>query len=316
MDADRILWLVEDGDVADVVAALKRVDINIQNREGWSLLHQAVHSERVAIAEELIRRGIDVNLEDGMGQTPLHYAAARGSTVMATLILEHGGNLTIKDAYGNTPLWYAISYLRKSNDMAELFLRSGSASTIDEKNVADRSPLDAAYIDEDKKLVALLKKYRVKRPARRGASGRKSARGTPNTAAAEPREIPLGDDAFAVAKWMWQNLVPPAGQAKSVQGELLRAVEKLRWEAQTNGNGNWDKCFRAFVRYVQKTLCGDSGLSAKAKKCIREDLAVLGHPERPYLDDDFYDHLTEHIVEFCRLHPQIIPKPHDPKQFR
>jgi len=31
-----------------------------------------------------------------------------------------------------------------------------------------------------------------------------------------------------VASWIWHTLVPPRGQATTVQGELLLAVEKLR----------------------------------------------------------------------------------------
>nr|WP_176573403.1 hypothetical protein [Nonomuraea pusilla] len=34
---------------------------------------------------------------------------------------------------------------------------------------------------------------------------------------------------------IWKTYVPLRGQADTVQGELLRAVEKLRDEAQSNG---------------------------------------------------------------------------------
>jgi hypothetical protein len=42
------------------------------------------------------------------------------------------------------------------------------------------------------------------------------------------------DEAGAI----WKTKVPPSGQADTIEGELLRAVEKLRWEAQGNGNIN------------------------------------------------------------------------------
>jgi hypothetical protein len=44
---------------------------------------------------------------------------------------------------------------------------------------------------------------------------------------------------FEEAQDIWKNFVPPSGQAATVQGELLRAIEKLRDEAMRNGNGNW-----------------------------------------------------------------------------
>jgi hypothetical protein len=46
---------------------------------------------------------------------------------------------------------------------------------------------------------------------------------------------------------IWRQFVPSAGQAETVQGELLRAMEKLRDEAARNGNGNWDEGFETLL---------------------------------------------------------------------
>ena len=46
---------------------------------------------------------------------------------------------------------------------------------------------------------------------------------------------------------IWRNYVPEAGQSEILQGELLREIEKLREEAQGNGNRNWDGDFSCFV---------------------------------------------------------------------
>ena len=45
---------------------------------------------------------------------------------------------------------------------------------------------------------------------------------------------------FDTCKKIWHEYVPERGQAKCVQGELLRQLEALRYEAQDNGNINWD----------------------------------------------------------------------------
>lgn len=45
---------------------------------------------------------------------------------------------------------------------------------------------------------------------------------------------------FDECKYIWANYVPKSGQAQNLQGELLREIEKLRCEAQDNGNMNWD----------------------------------------------------------------------------
>ena len=51
---------------------------------------------------------------------------------------------------------------------------------------------------------------------------------------------------YAEAKRLWSTYVPKNGQADTVQGELIRAIEKLRDEVQRNGNGNWDRGHQIF----------------------------------------------------------------------
>ena len=43
---------------------------------------------------------------------------------------------------------------------------------------------------------------------------------------------------FDECKYIWKNYVQQAGQAHNLQGELLREIEKIRCEAQDNGNIN------------------------------------------------------------------------------
>lgn len=56
-------------------------------------------------------------------------------------------------------------------------------------------------------------------------------------------------------KYIWKNYVPESGQSNILQGELLREIEKLRYEAQDNGNINWDKDFSWFCDFIIETLC-------------------------------------------------------------
>ncbi len=126
------------------------------------------------------------------------------------------------------------------------------------------------------------------------------------------RDIPLSGESSDIAKWVWRNLVPKSGQCNTVQGELLRAVEKLRWEAQNNGNINWDDGFASFIDFLETTLCAEPGLSDTAKSSIRDDLAILRDCESPQIDDDVYDRLTARVVAFCRLHPRLNARAIDP----
>jgi len=128
-----------------------------------------------------------------------------------------------------------------------------------------------------------------------------------------PTEIPLWDNVHYVAKWIWHNLVPKSGQCDTVQGELLRAVEKLSWDAQNNGNVNWDSGFEMLLDFLEQTLCNEPQVPAKLKLAIRKDLDLLRDYERPYTDDDLYERLTEAVIGYCRLHPQLISRSVNPR---
>lgn len=145
-----------------------------------------------------------------------------------------------------------------------------------------------------------------------------------------PREIDLTGSDKEIARWIWKTLVPKSGQAAFVQAEILRAIEKLRWEAQGNGNVNWDDRFEMLIEYIEERLASQACFSEAAKASIRDDLRrlrVFTSPNEiedvadledngPYTDDDLYDRLTEHLILYCRNHPQLIPHIADPKQYR
>ena len=144
-----------------------------------------------------------------------------------------------------------------------------------------------------------------------------------------PRTIDLTGSSDDIARRIWKTLVPKSGQASYVQVEVLRAIEKLRWEAQGNGNINWDDQFEMLVDYIETILTSQSCFADDSKESIRNDLDRLRNflppgeltddsqiPELPYVDDDLYDRLTDHLISFCRDHPQLIPYAADPKQDR
>ena len=131
-----------------------------------------------------------------------------------------------------------------------------------------------------------------------------------------PTEIPLSGDTREVARWIWRNAVPKSGQSSTIQGELLRAVEKLSWEAQNNGNINWDSGFVILLDFLESTLCDEPGVADDVKESLREDLGVLRNYEYPCTEEGLYDRLTEAVVAYCRLHPRLIPKPANPSLHR
>ena len=120
----------------------------------------------------------------------------------------------------------------------------------------------------------------------------------------------------AIARWMWQHLVPKSGQAASVQGELLRAVEKLSWEAVNNGNANWDGGFEQLVDFLRETLLEEPALTPEMKRTVSQDLDTVAHFEAPCLDDAVYDRLTDAVVAYCRVHPGLIMRCRNPALMR
>lgn len=71
---------------------------------------------------------------------------------------------------------------------------------------------------------------------------------------------------FDECKFIWKNYVPKSGQSDVLQGELLRQIEKLRCEAQDNGNINWDEDFAFFCGFLKETLCSQNIFSKEEKE--------------------------------------------------
>jgi hypothetical protein len=95
------------------------------------------------------------------------------------------------------------------------------------------------------------------------------------------------------ARLLWQTSVPPSGQAATMQGELLRAVEKLRDEAHRNGNLNWGSGQETFIAYLRENLIGSALFDQTAAREIVADLDRLGKFEYPQTSKAPYDRLTD-----------------------
>jgi hypothetical protein len=116
-------------------------------------------------------------------------------------------------------------------------------------------------------------------------------------------------DHFEEAKNIWKNFVPKSGQADTVQGELLRAVEKLRDEAIRNGNGNWDRGFDLLLRYLRQRLLDPNAFTPAAIEKTSQTLDRLADFEQPHLHDDLYDELSDRVVEYYKHYGS---QPHRP----
>lgn len=132
---------------------------------------------------------------------------------------------------------------------------------------------------------------------------------------------------FNECKFIWKNFVPKSGQATVLQGELLREIEKLRCEAQDNGNANWDGDFSHFCDFIKDTLCGRNFYSEEEKakiKLISEHLKGCGEYAQKlynekisddefdvmkiaYTDDNLYDILADAVGLWYSKEPKPVP---------
>src|SRR5690349_10235234 len=115
---------------------------------------------------------------------------------------------------------------------------------------------------------------------------------------------------FDEAREMWETLVPMSGQARTRQGELLRAVDKLCDQWFREGNAYWDDAYVHFVDYLREHLTAEESFTDTQKRQINEDLAVAGDPEGSEQSEELFDRLTDRVVEWAHAHPDPIPHEH------
>lgn len=107
---------------------------------------------------------------------------------------------------------------------------------------------------------------------------------------------------FEEAKMIWKTRVPRSGQAKTVEGELLRGVEKLRDESLRNGNCNWDRGFEIILDFLESHLLDPEVYPAKTIQKTTTTLKRLRDFKSPYLKDDLFDQLGDRVVEYFKFH--------------
>lgn len=77
----------------------------------------------------------------------------------------------------------------------------------------------------------------------------------------------------------WELNVPNSGQSKVLQAEMLRKVEKIQNENETNGNINWDEDFDYFCDWLKIQFENFRELDSYINdgKLILDKLKLQGH---------------------------------------
>jgi hypothetical protein len=121
------------------------------------------------------------------------------------------------------------------------------------------------------------------------------------------------DEYLETGKFIWKTYVPKSGQAETVQGELLRAIERLADEAQRNGNVNFNKdCHGIFISFIRQYLNDEKLFDKATIKQINQDLDTISIEDQPYTDDDLYDRLRDRIIDWYLNNKTLIPNVKNP----
>jgi hypothetical protein len=94
--------------------ALRVIDINCQDAEGFTPLHHACCSGSQELVQFLLsEKEVDFSVQDEKGNTPLHIAARLGFAAIISLLREAGADMEAPNAEQITPMHLVYERLRK-----------------------------------------------------------------------------------------------------------------------------------------------------------------------------------------------------------
>ena len=289
------------------LAVLDEIGVNAANDIGETPLIIAAYLERVGILKMIIDEvdNVDYKIPGKISESALLEACGQRRLESIKLLVEGGANLEQEDRFGLTPLAKIFTNTFSDPIPSAIYLVSKGARITD-------SVLKMGMSWNNEKFTRFLKTLDFKlenvlMPNEENTS-QKNERGIDTSLDIEYlHNIVNHEDYFETAKMIWQKLVPKSGQAHTVQGELLRAIEKLRDEAQRNGNGNFNKsCHGMLIEYLRQNLIDESVFEKETIKEIEDDLDRLLKKNSPYTDDDLYDRITNRIVDWYLKNPKQV----------
>ncbi|KAI4455209.1 molting protein mlt-4 [Holotrichia oblita] len=131
--------VVYEGNIETVEMILKvGLNVNIQDKNGNSLLSLAVLYRRKNVVELLARYHVNVNMTNNAGQTALFEASRMCDVELVEMLLNLGADINIADKNDDTILHIAVKR-RYSNDCVRLLLQHGA--DVNCRNTMGETPL-------------------------------------------------------------------------------------------------------------------------------------------------------------------------------
>ena len=117
------------GDIDSMKAFIDAgLDFHLQNRLGWTVLHEAAFSGHKAMMVFLLGHGGKkvIDVQDPRGKTPLHWALIKPpSEGIIQLLCDHGANTDLADYEGQTPLSLALGCGRPTTRVRPSLIATG-----------------------------------------------------------------------------------------------------------------------------------------------------------------------------------------------
>jgi len=100
------------------------IDVNKQNLEKNTALHEAAFKGSKELVDRLIAAGADVNKQNNAGKAPIHRAVSANHFVVVKSLLENGASINLQDSLGYTPCHYAAFFGLR--EIAECLVLNGA----------------------------------------------------------------------------------------------------------------------------------------------------------------------------------------------
>lgn len=116
---------------------------------------------------------------------------------------------------------------------------------------------------------------------------------------------------------LFGSLVPESGQAVTVQGEIVRAINAMANDYAANGSSNWDGGYERLSTFALLHLA-DGTFGPQTTSGVRTDIEQVqkygrGEDICGYDLDAAFDRLMQAAVEWCQRHPAPITHAPDPE---
>ncbi|MDO5030855.1 MAG: ankyrin repeat domain-containing protein [Corynebacterium sp.] len=274
-------WLIEQG-----------LDVNTENRFGKTALAEHATLSDIERMKVLLECGADV---EAGHPSPLLHAAGRHQPEVIVLLLEHGADIDGENrrSHERTPINEAIACAdpmdvpRRVFKSIDVLLDAGAE--IDDETREECTKFGRRF---NRSTTSIRRKYQ-----------KDMDRLYERTGATPPTEITLHDGHSDIVvpkdksiddqfRYLWNNLIPYGGAAKTVQGEVIRIVGRIGYEALEMGYINWDEEFVKMADYWLETVGA------------AEDAIAVVKRKKAY--DDEIDELTEAAVKWVEEHPMPI----------